>query len=34
MTAGIKKTRHTLRGALLATFAGIAASVILADLML
>ncbi|MDO4323944.1 MAG: spore maturation protein [Lachnospiraceae bacterium] len=34
MTAGIKKTRHTLHGALLATFAGIAASVILADLML
>lgn len=29
MTAGIKKTRHTLYGALLATFAGIAASVIL-----
>ncbi len=33
MTAGIKKTRHTLPGALLATFAGIAASVILAGWM-
>ena len=34
MTAGIKKTRHTLCGALLSTFAGIAASVMLANLML
>ncbi len=33
MTAGIKKTRHTLGGALLATFAGIAASVVLARWM-
>lgn len=33
MTAGIKKTRHTLSGALLATFAGIAASVVLAGWM-
>ena len=33
MTAGIKKTRHTLCGALLATFAGIAASVMLAGRM-
>ena len=33
MTAGIKKTRHTLGGALLATFAGIAASVVLAGWM-
>ena len=31
MTAGIKKTRHTLTGALLATAAGIGASVILAS---
>lgn len=31
MTAGIKRTRHTLAGALLATFAGIAASVMLAS---
>lgn len=30
MTAGIRKTRHTLAGALLATAAGIAASVVLA----
>lgn len=30
MTANIKKTRHTLCGALIATFAGIAASVVLA----
>ena len=29
MTAGIKKTRYTLAGALIATFAGLAASVIL-----
>lgn len=34
MTANIKKTRYTLCGALLATFAGIAASVVLANLML
>ena len=34
MTAGIKKTRHTLCGALLSTFAGIAASVMLANMML
>ena len=34
MTAGIKKTRHTLCGALLSTFAGIATSVMLANLML
>ena len=34
MTAGIKKTRHTLCGALLSTFAGIAASGMLANLML
>lgn len=33
MTAGIKKTRHTLSGALLSTFAGIAASVLLARWM-
>lgn len=33
MTAGIKKTRYTLCGALLATAAGIAASVVLAGLM-
>ncbi len=33
MTAGIKKTRHTLGGALLSTFAGIAASVVLARWM-
>lgn len=33
MTARIKKTRYTLAGALLATFAGIAASVILAGWM-
>ena len=32
MTAGIRKTRHTLAGALLATAAGIAASVVLARL--
>ena len=31
MTAGIKRTRYTLAGALLATFAGLAASVVLAD---
>lgn len=30
MTAGIKKTRHTLSGALLSAFSGIAASVVLA----
>ena len=33
MTAGVKKTRYTLAGALVATFAGIAASVILAGMM-
>lgn len=33
MTARIKKTRHTLAGALIATFAGIAMSVLLAGLM-
>lgn len=33
MTAKVKKSRYTLPGALLATFAGLAASVILADLM-
>lgn len=33
MTAGIKKTRHTLLGALAATAAGIAASVVLAKIM-
>lgn len=32
MTAGIRKTRYTLPGALLATFAGIAASVVLAGM--
>jgi hypothetical protein len=30
MTAGIKKSRYTLAGALIATFAGLAASVLLA----
>lgn len=34
MTAGIKRTRYTLAGALLATFAGLAASVYLADHLL
>ncbi len=34
MTAGVKHSRYTLAGALLATFAGLAASVILGDLML
>lgn len=33
MSAGVKKTRHTLGGALLAVFAGIAASVVLAGHM-
>ena len=33
MTAGVKKTRYTLTGALLATVAGIAASVVLAGAM-
>ena len=33
MTAGIRKTRYTLAGALIATFAGIAASVALAGQM-
>ena len=34
MTAGVKHSRYTLAGALLATFAGLAASVFLADLIL
>lgn len=34
MTAGVKKTRYTLAGALLATLGGVAASVLLAGLML
>lgn len=34
MTAGIKRSRYTLAGAMLATFAGLAASVVLADFML
>ena len=34
MTAKIKNTRYTLTGALLATFAGLVASVILANMML
>lgn len=34
MTAGVKKTRWTLAGALLATFAGIAASVLLVGWMM
>lgn len=34
MTAGIRRSRYTLIGAMLATFAGLAASVILADFML
>ena len=34
MTAGVKHSRYTLAGALLATFAGLAASVFLADLLL
>lgn len=33
MTAKIKKTRYTLTGAMLATFAGLIASVLLADMM-
>lgn len=33
MTAGVKKTRHTLAGALLATLGGVAASVMLAGVM-
>lgn len=33
MTAGVKKTRYTLLGSLVATFAGIAASVVLAGMM-
>ncbi len=33
MTARVKKTRHTLAGALLATAAGIAASIVLAGVM-
>lgn len=34
VTAKVKKTRYTLTGALIATFAGVAASVWLADVML
>ena len=34
MTAGVKHSRYTLTGALLATFTGLAASVFLADLLL
>lgn len=34
LTAGVRRSRYTLAGALLATFAGLAASVFLADLML
>ena len=34
MTAKVRHSRYTLAGALLATFAGLAASVVLADLML
>lgn len=34
MTAHVKKSRYTLTGAMIATFAGLAASVVLADLML
>ncbi|MGC4019197.1 MAG: spore maturation protein [Muricomes sp.] len=34
MTAKIKKSRHILTGALLATFVGLAASVFLADMMM
>ena len=34
MTAGVKHSRYTLTGALLATFAGLAASVFLADLLM
>lgn len=34
MTAGVKKTRYTLPGALLATLGGVTASVLLAGLML
>ena len=33
MTAGIRRSRHTLAGALIATFAGLAASVVLADIL-
>lgn len=33
MTAGVKRSRYTLAGALLATFAGLAASVVLAGMM-
>ena len=33
MTARVKKTRHTLAGALLATAGGIAASIVLAGMM-
>ncbi len=34
MTAKIRKTRYTLTGALIATFAGLVASVVLTDLMM
>ena len=34
LTAGVRRSRYTLAGALLATFAGLAASAFLADLML
>lgn len=34
MTAHIRKSRYTLTGAMIATFAGLAASVVLADMML
>ena len=34
MTAKIKNSRYTLPGALIATFAGLAASVVLAQFML
>ena len=33
MTAGIRRSRHTLAGARIATFAGLAASVVLADIL-
>lgn len=33
MTAGVKRSRYTLAGALLSTFAGLAASVVLAGMM-
>lgn len=34
MTAGIRRSRYTLPGALLATFAGLAASIFFADMMI